>query len=64
MKIFVDVRDQGIIAVRFAWWDTVQDAFECHSGNYAWNTWLQFVFDYEGPEEISRYKSLCPEWMF
>ena len=62
MKRFVDIRNQGI-GYCFAWWNTVADTFEDYDGSIAWNTWLDFECDYEG-NEIIRYKSLCPEWVF
>jgi len=62
MKRFIDIRGQGT-GMRFAWYDTVLDRFECHSGEYAWDTWEEFAHDCEG-RDISRYLSLCPEWAF
>ncbi len=60
MKRFVDVRNQGIGGA-FAWWDTVIDKFEEHSGFMDWNSWAAFAIDYEG-NELERYKGLTPEW--
>jgi len=60
MKRFVDLRNQDIDS-RFAWWDTILEAFECHSGNYAWNTISEFKADYQG-DELDRYVLICPWW--
>jgi len=60
MKRFIDIRGQGT-GHCFAWWDTVLDRFEEHSGSWAWNTWGEFVEDYEG-DELARYSVLCPPW--
>ena len=62
MKRFIDLRGQGT-GMRFAWWDTVLDRFECHSNEYAWDTWEEFLNDHEG-DDFLRYKCLCPEWAF
>ena len=62
MKRFIDLRGQDTGA-RFAWWDTEYDAFERHSGSFAWDTWQEFEADFNGAALI-RYKSLCPDWVF
>jgi len=62
MKIFIDIRGQGT-GYNFAWWDTVRDIFEKHSGEYSWGIWEEFERDYEG-NDLTRYKSLCPRWVF
>lgn len=62
MKRFVDVRGQHI-GERFAWWDTCQDKFESFRGEYAFETWSDFVAVYDG-NDIDRYRGLCPSWVF
>jgi len=62
MKRFIDVRGQHI-GERFAWWDTVADKFESFRGEYAFNTWKDFVEVYKG-DELDRYRGLCPSWVF
>lgn len=62
MKRFVDLRDTDV-DWNFAWFDTVTDTFEAHSGSMAWDHWGQFAVDYEG-DELERYKGLTPEWVF
>lgn len=63
MKRFVDIRAAAISGVRFAWWDTVTDRFESHSGTWAWDTWDDFFEDYKSGE-LDRYYVLCPAWVF
>jgi len=62
MKIFTDVRDSDLDA-SFAWFDTVIDKFESHSGEMIWDTFEEFAECYEG-EKIDLYRGLCPEWAF
>lgn len=62
MKRFIDLRGQHI-GERFAWWCTVSDTFESFKGEYAFNTWKDFVEVYEG-EQLDRYRGLCPSWVF
>lgn len=62
MKRFVDIRGQGT-GDCFAFWCTINDRFEEHSFEMAWDTWDEFEKDYEG-NDLERYKSLCPEWVF
>ena len=52
--IELDPQDTGC---RFAWWDTVKDRFEEHSGMWGWSTWREFEMDYEGTE-LERYRRL------
>ena len=61
MKVFVDLRGAEIAAVRFAWWDTVIDEFEKHSGSMAWDRWDDFESDCLEP--MARYKRLAPSWV-
>ena len=63
MKRFIDLRGQGT-GMRFAWWDTVKDEFECFNHNYAWSFWGAFAYDYDASSEILRYRESCPEWAF
>ena len=63
MKRFVDLRGQGT-GMRFAWWDTVKDEFECFNHNYAWGFWGAFAYDYDASSELLRYRELCPKWAF
>jgi hypothetical protein len=67
VKRFVDLGTQlssGDDGPReFAWWDTVVDKFEEHSGYQTWLSWGDFVDDYEG-DQLERYRSLCPDWVF
>jgi hypothetical protein len=61
MKRFVDIRHADISGYRFAWWDTVVDSFETHSGNMAWEHWQDFADDHRG-DDLERYRALCPQW--
>ena len=62
MKRFIDLRGQHT-GFRFAWYDTVYDAFEKFAGEQAFDYWEDF--ESVCPEaEQERYKSLCPEWVF
>ena len=63
MKRFVDLRGQGT-GMRFAWWDTAKDEFECFNHNYAWGFWGAFAYDYDASSELLRYRELCPKWAF
>jgi len=63
MKRFIDIRSQGT-GMRFAWWDTIRDEFECFNHNYAWSFWGAFAYDYDASSEILRYRESCPEWAF
>lgn len=56
MKRFITLKDM-MTGYTFAWWDTVRDEFEKHSGIFAWDTWEEFKGDYKG-DEIERYKVL------
>lgn len=62
MKRFVDIRPAEC-AARFAWFDTIVDKFETHSGVMTWNAWAEFEQDYEG-DQLERYRRLCPPWVF
>jgi len=62
MKRFINLKGQHV-GFKFAWWDTIRDEFECFKGWYAFNTWEEFKDVYNG-DEIERYKSLCPKWVF
>lgn len=62
MKRFIDLRGQGTCS-RFAWFDTVSDTFEQHSGCQDWDTFAEFEADYTGAE-IGRFRSLAPAWVF
>lgn len=44
MKQFIDLRGQDTNG-RFAWYDTVTQQFERHSGKTAWDTWRNYVID-------------------
>jgi len=71
MKRFIDLRDAET-GWRFAWWCTVKDRFELHSGEMAWDTWEEFAEAFDPDEvedrarnpDIERYRALCPEWVF
>jgi len=63
MKRFIDLRGQGT-GMRFAWWDTAKDEFECFNHNYAWGFWGAFAYDYDASSELLRYRELCPKWAF
>jgi len=41
----------------FAWFDTVTDKFQEFNGTHVWNSWSEFVEDYDG-EDLDRYKEL------
>ena len=59
---FVDVRGQGL-QYRFSFWSTSSDSFRQFDGQQAWDTFDEFKEAYNG-DELERYKSLCPEWVF
>lgn len=67
MKRFIDLDKQiGLDDEwprEFAFYCTVVDRFETHSGSQTWSTWKEFAEEYEG-EELERFKSLCPDWVF
>ena len=44
MKRFIDLRGQDTDG-RFAWYDTVTQQFERHSGKTVWDTWRNYVID-------------------
>jgi hypothetical protein len=63
MKRFIDLRNQGT-QCRFAWWDTVTDAFEKFDGEMAWDTWGEFAEVASiGGVDLERYRSLTPPWV-
>lgn len=68
MKRFIDLRGMGT-GSRFAWWDTIRDQFDQYCGDYAWDTWREFIesVGYDGRwhvDEVSRrYRPLAPEWV-
>lgn len=59
---FIDIREQGT-GDRFAFWDTVTDSWVCVDGDYAWSLWEDFAKAAEGILDLSRYRSLCPDWV-
>ena len=62
---FVDIRNQGT-GYRFTFWNTVINQFVKIGTVFAWENWNDFL-SYVGSldsEEMDRYKSLCPEWVF
>jgi hypothetical protein len=62
MLRFVDLRGQGLHH-RFAFWSTSSERFQMFDINHAWNTFEEFLDDYDG-DDVKRYKKLCPEWVF
>ena len=63
MKRFIDLRSHyEDIGCNFAWWDTVRNRFEEHSGSFAWHLWDEFERDYQGIH-LDRYRSLAPSWL-
>jgi len=62
MKRFIDICSQGT-GYRFAWWDTTVDKFEEFQTEQAWDTWEDFANVCQ-PEELDRYRGLCPSWVF
>jgi hypothetical protein len=62
MKRFVDLREDETGSYTFAWWDTIVDKFETHSGNMAWSSWSDFAEEFQG-SDLERYKRLCPHWL-
>ena len=62
VKRFVDLREAET-GYRFAWFDTVTDEFERHSGSMAWSSFPEFAEDFEG-EDLERYRGLTPKWAF
>jgi hypothetical protein len=57
---YVEMRDDEL----FAWWNTETEVFICLEGNYAWNSWDEFISDAVHSRvprlEIERYKRLLP----
>jgi hypothetical protein len=62
MKRFVDLRTTDV-GWRFAWWDTVRDEFESHSHSMAWDSFDEFLEDFDG-DDPDRYRRLTPDWAF
>lgn len=60
---FVDLRSADIEGHRFTFWNTVTDTFVCYSGTQAWDTWDEFIDDFDDIN-IMRYWNLCPSWIF
>ncbi len=61
MKRFVDLKKGMDEVYGFAWFDTVVDQFETHSGSMEWDTFEEFAEDYVGTE-LERYINLTPDW--
>ena len=70
---FIDIGDQIFIdgeTKSFAWFDTITDEFLTFSGSQTWDSWNEFVDDYnfqKGTPEIlplSRFKRLFPTRRF
>lgn len=60
MKRFINLTNQiNQGEKRFAWYDTVIDKFEIHSGSSTWTHWDEFEEDYQG-YDLPRYKLLYP----
>jgi hypothetical protein len=59
---FVDIRGQGT-GHRFAFWNTVTDAFICIDTEYAWDSWDEFATVAEGNVDVRRFGTLCPKWV-
>ena len=60
MKRFIDLGDQILEGGRqFAWFNTVIDCFEEHSGEQVWATWAEFERDFMGTD-LPRYHRLFP----
>ena len=58
---FIDLTGQIIDGeTDFAWYDTVTDKFLSFSGNQTWNSWDDFVTDYNPDETfpLSRFRDL------
>jgi len=62
MKRFIDLRGQDT-GSNFAWWDTITNKFEIHSGEQAWDKFEEFAYDYKG-NDLERYRRLTPSWAF
>lgn len=45
---------------QFAWYDTITQSFEIHSGTSVWETWENFKNDYQG-DNLERYMNLFPK---
>jgi len=66
MKRFVDLRSSDT-GYRFAWFDTITEQFERHSGTMCWDTWSDFESDFQGEplsDNLERYRGLTPKWAF
>jgi len=58
MKRYVNLNDQLYDGeYYFAWFNTVSNLFETHSGEQVWGAWAEFVEAYKG-DELPRYKAL------
>lgn len=64
MKRFIDLRGQIDIfdeaCPMFAWYCTVVDKFEAHSGNMVWTSYDDFKADCQ--DNFGHYDRLMPEW--
>lgn len=61
MKRFINLSlSEKDIGANFAWWDTIKDQFETHSGSMAWSSFEEFLGDYKGNEQ-ERYFALFPK---
>ncbi len=64
MKRFIDLKGADIFGIdsqAIAYYDTVRDVFESHSGAMAWSSFEEFASDYEG-DDLERYRNITPDW--
>lgn len=64
MKRFIDLRGADIFGIdsqAIAYYDTVRDVFETHSGAMAWDNFPDFASDYEG-DDLEKYRNITPSW--
>ncbi len=69
---FVDLRGQGIVGGRFAFFNTTTDRFLSMGGDQVWLAWSEVVMDARfdvscgtmAPEMLDRLRLLCPDWAF
>ena len=49
----------------FAFYNTVDDSFLRFNSGSTWESWNDFLSDFDGSQELLlRLKNLCPVWVF
>lgn len=67
---FVDMRSADIAGIRFAFWNTIVDAFVQIGDEQAWDTWDELTETAAAYKEqgvsggLKRLRGICPDWVF